>query len=67
MNWLLHEYLNFLYEGKDGVPHIRSFKDGECEAYEPFPRTLGSSGCCETDGHYLCAECRNREIVEVKE
>ena len=39
-----------------GVPGNRD-PDHPCPAFEPRPRKLGDWSDCESDGHYLCAEC----------
>jgi hypothetical protein len=31
--------------------------DSRCTAFEPRPRKWNDWGQCQTDGHYLCAEC----------
>lgn len=45
-----------------GVPGLRD-KENPCEVYAPSP---GNShiGECESDGHYLCKECRHFNHVE---
>ncbi len=40
----------------DGVPGLRD-RDSPCTAYDPRPTMRGDWGSCESDGHYLCAEC----------
>ncbi|MFH1984795.1 MAG: hypothetical protein ABIL58_23385 [Pseudomonadota bacterium] len=36
----------------------RRDRDNPCDQYEPGRSQIG--GDCETDGHYLCSECRHR-------
>ena len=38
-----------------GAPGLRD-RDNPCAAFEPGR----PDGDCETDGHYLCAECANK-------
>lgn len=48
-----------------GVKGVRS-SEYPCECFDPGP----AAGDCETDGHYLCIECRNlnpkSEYVQVR-
>jgi hypothetical protein len=39
-----------------GIPGNRD-PDNPCPAFEPRPCKLGDFTDCESDGHYLCAEC----------
>ena len=39
-----------------GVPGNRD-PEAPCTAFAPRPRHWNDWGRCETDGHYLCAEC----------
>jgi hypothetical protein len=47
-----------------GIPGNRD-PDFPCEAFEPIPRDKYAWADCETDGHYLCAECCHKK--ETKE
>ncbi len=43
----------------DGEPGIRDV-DAPCEVFDPVGtafQTAPGTGDCETDGHYICAEC----------
>jgi hypothetical protein len=45
-----------------GAPNIRD-PELPCDEFEPIGTIYGKdySGNCETDGHYMCAKCVNRE------
>lgn len=44
-----------------GIPGMRD-PEFPCAAFMPGPRP--ESGTCDTDGHYLCLECRERSTCE---
>lgn len=48
-----------------GAPSIRD-PEYPCSNYEPINTAYGDehSGTCETDGHYMCIKCVNREPLE---
>jgi hypothetical protein len=41
----------------DGTPGVRDV-DAPCEDYQPGASGPPQSANCESDGHYLCHECR---------
>jgi len=45
-----------------GAPNIRD-PEGICDGFEPIGTVYGKDcqGDCETDGHYMCAQCVHRE------
>jgi hypothetical protein len=45
-----------------GAPNLRD-PESPCENFEPIHTIYGDnhSGTCETDGHYMCGKCVNRE------
>lgn len=47
-----------VYDPGCGVKGIRD-SDYPCEAFDPFEPGYKPNGDCDTDGHYLCIECRN--------
>jgi len=47
----------------DGIPTVRSLS-APCPGYAPRKPTLQDWRDCETDGHYLCAECCHRKEDE---
>lgn len=48
----------------DGTPHIRDIDD-PCEEFEPGEREQFPQ--CQSDGHYLCKECRHYKEEEKEE
>ena len=50
-----------------GIPGNRD-PENPCSAYEPIPRHKEPAwDDCQTDGHYLCAECCHRAPKEEDE
>lgn len=47
----------------DGTPRIRDV-DAPCDAFQPRVSGTMEFGRCETDGHYICDECREIKIEE---
>lgn len=45
-----------------GIPGNRD-PDAPCTAFEPRARKHGDFGDCDSDGHYLCAECCHRRTT----
>lgn len=45
-----------------GAPNVRD-PENPCESFEPIKTIYGvdCQGTCETDGHYMCGKCVNRE------
>jgi len=43
-----------------GIPTVRD-PDNPCGAFAPRSLISNDWGDCETDGHYLCAECAHRQ------
>lgn len=52
----------------DGEPGIRDV-DAPCEAFEPYGKPweiTKTFGDCQTDGHYICAECIHIELATLR-
>lgn len=49
----------------DGEPGIRSV-DAPCEVFDPVEGDPDGSGDCETDGHYLCMECKHISLETMR-
>jgi hypothetical protein len=47
-----------------GIPFNRD-PENECNAYEPRKKKGGDWDDCESDGHYLCAECCHKAGVKL--
>lgn len=47
----------------DGTPGVRD-PDAPCSDFDPG---RAGAGRCDGDGHYLCAECRNRSSANVRD
>ena len=47
-----------------GIPGNRD-PNNPCSAFEPRNKAAGDWGDCETDGHYLCADCCHRKPIAV--
>ena len=44
---------------------VKGIRDGHaiCREFEPDNSVTKTGGGCQTDGHYLCKECRHRDIT----
>jgi len=53
----------------DGEPGIRDV-DAPCEGFQPAGKpheyAAGKVGGCETDGHYICAECVEIDLATLR-
>lgn len=48
-----------------GTPGVRD-PDALCEVFDPVEGDPDGSGTCQTDGHYMCSECRHIELVTLR-